>query len=333
MHAASAVTRRHDRPLISDYLGDPFVFTSGGTYYVLGTGAGEARGEVAASADATVFPLYAARDLESWKPLGHALIRPDAALGTTFWAPEVAERDGTFYLYYSAGFDDKNHRLRVATSPDPAGPYRDAGVDLSWPAYRFAIDPHPFRDVDGRWFLFFACDFLNDVDEHGKPARPGTALVVHELESMLRLAPGGHTVLRAHFEWQRFLADRPMYGGRYDWHTLEGPAVLRRDERYYCFYSGGRWETESYGVDYAVAEHVLGPYDDSGGALGPRVLASVPGHLLGPGHNSFVQATDGSGTLVCYHAWDAQLTARRLHVTELVWTAEGPRARGFGAGT
>jgi len=44
-----------------------------------------------------------------------------------------------------------------------------------------------------------------------------------------------------------------MYGRVWDWHTLEGPFVRKHDGRYYCFYSGGRWETESYGVDYGVA--------------------------------------------------------------------------------
>src|SRR3712207_6961952 len=51
----------------------------------------------------------------------------------------------------------------------------------------------------------------------------------------------------------RSLADRPMYGEIYDWHTLEGPCVRKHENRYYCFYSGGRWETDSYGVDYGVA--------------------------------------------------------------------------------
>jgi beta-xylosidase len=35
---------------------------------------------------------------------------------TAYWAPEVAERDGKFYMYYSAatGEGDEGHRLRVA---------------------------------------------------------------------------------------------------------------------------------------------------------------------------------------------------------------------------
>ena len=65
-------------------------------------------------------------------------------------------------------------------------------------------------------------------------------------------------VARAQHEWQRFVSNRIMYGGVYDWHTIEGPCVRKHDGRYYCFFSSGRWENESYGVDYAVADHVHG---------------------------------------------------------------------------
>ena len=40
------------------------------------------------------------------------------------------------------------------------------------PECPFAIDPHPFQDADGRWYLFYATDFL---DTEGG-ARAGTAL-------------------------------------------------------------------------------------------------------------------------------------------------------------
>jgi beta-xylosidase len=152
--------------------------------------------------------------------------------------------------------------------------------------------------------------------------------VVHELLSMTTLASEGHTVLRAHSEWQRFKPNRTIYGAVYDWHTLEGPHVVRHGGRYYCFYSGGCWETEGYGVDYAVATSVLGPYSDEGNELGPRVLRSVPGRVLGPGHNSVVVGPDGATHYVVYHAWDRAMTARRMCIDRLDFTSAGPRSPG-----
>ena len=115
-----------------------------------------------------------------------------------------------------------------------------------------------------------------------------------------------------------------MYGSTYDWHTLEGPFVRKHNGRYYCFYSGGRWENETYGVDYGVADNVHGPYSDEGSESGPRVLRTVPGEIIGPGHNSIVTGADG-GDWIVFHGWDARMTARRMFIERLVWTNDGPR--------
>lgn len=64
-----------------------------------------------------------------------------------------------FWLYYSVGFEDRGHHLRVAVSRSPTGPFIDQGVNLS-PTERFAIDASPFRDDDGTWYLFHARDVL-----------------------------------------------------------------------------------------------------------------------------------------------------------------------------
>jgi beta-xylosidase len=261
----------------------------------------------------------------TWHGAGHALLPPDPELGANFWAPEVAYHDGTFYLYYSVGHEDKNHQLRVAASTHPLGPYTDLGEPLLNPRVcPFAIDPHPFQDDDGQWYLFYARDFLDTEDG----ARAGTALAVDRLIDMTALAGEAQTVLRAHWDWQRFQAHRTMYGQVWDWHTLEGPCVRKRDGRYYCFYSGGRWETESYGVDYGVAENVMGPYSDAGGEQGPRVLRTVPGEVLGPGHNSIIVGPDNRAEYLFYHAWDTAMASRRMCLDKLLWTPDGPRCDG-----
>jgi GH43 family beta-xylosidase len=118
-----------------------------------------------------------------------------------------------------------------------------------------------------------------------------------------------------------------MYGGVWDWHTLEGPCTLKRDGLYYCFYSGGNWQNDSYGVDFCYAEHPLGPFMDAD-LDHPRVLKSVPGQVFGPGHNSVVRGPDGVTDFIVYHAWDAAATARRMCIDPLVWTDEGPRCLG-----
>lgn len=315
----------YTNPVYPRYFADPFVWKHNGVYYAIGTGPHEAEGDVEAAGQSRVFPLLSSPDLVTWTSFGHALVPLAPEFGDSYWAPEVAFSEGRFWLYYSVGHADKAHQMRVASSANPLGPYEDSGQVLIDPTKcPFAIDPHPFRDDDGQWYLFYARDFLDTEGGH----RAGTALVVDRLHNMTRLAGEEHVVLRARSDWQRFLADRSMYEGTYDWHTLEGPCVRKHEGRYYCFYSGGRWENATYGVDYGVADCVTGPYLDNGNEQGARVLRTLPGHAIGPGHNSIVVGPDRESDYIAYHAWDPAMTARRLFIDRLDWTPEGPHCKG-----
>ena len=311
----------HTNPVYGSYFADPFVWRHEDTYYAIGTGELEANGQVIGK----VFPLLLSTDFFEWKFASSALVRPDKTLGGNFWAPAIAHADDKFYLYYSVGHGDKNHQLRVAASNAPQGPYRDLGKTLfNSDKCSFAIDPHPFQDDDGQWYMFYARDFL-DCSEKG---RAGTALMVARMKNMTELENEGVPVLRARLDWQRFQTNRPMYGKSWDWHTLEGPCVVKHDGHYYCFYSGGRWENDTYGVDYGVTDHILGPYSDAGNEVGPRVLGSVPNHVIGPGHNTIITGPDGETDYIIYHAWDKEMKARQMFIDKLAWTSEGPRCEG-----
>ncbi|HYG34766.1 MAG TPA: glycoside hydrolase family 43 protein [Clostridia bacterium] len=311
----------HINPVYGSYFADPFIWKHEGVYYAIGTGATEASGHTMGK----IFPILQSTDFYQWQFASSALLRPDPALGNTFWAPSVAYSEGRFYLYYSVGHEDKDHQLRVAISDTPQGPYKDLGKTLIDPTLcPFAIDPHPFQDEDGQWYLFYARDFLDFSDT----VRAGTALAAARMSSMTQLEGPGTVVLRARSDWQRFQSSRPMYGRVWDWHTLEGPCVHKHDGRYYCFYSGGRWENETYGVDYGIAEHALGPYSDAGNETGPRVLHTIPQHVIGPGHNTLTAGPDGGTDYIVYHAWDKEMKARQMFIDRLVWTAEGPRCEG-----
>jgi arabinan endo-1,5-alpha-L-arabinosidase len=294
-------------PVWDGYFADPFVLRTASGYVAYGTGA---------MVEGRAFEVLVSDDLVSWRSAGGALEPLPQAAGTDYWAPEVVAHDGLWWMYYSVGFEDRDHRLRVAVADRPTGPFRDQGVDLA-PGERFAIDPSPFRDTDGTWYLYFARDVL--VGD-----RVGTMLAVDVLDGMTRLRGEARTVLRPSGDWQIFRRGRLMYGDVHDWHTLEGPFVRRRGGRYHCFYSGGSWLEASYGVACAVADHPLGPWRDVGD--GP-FLRTVPGHVVGPGHNCVVTGP-GDEDVIVYHAWDAGRTARRMCVDPLLWTAEGPRVLG-----
>ncbi len=104
------------------------------------------------------------------------------------------------------------------------------------------------------------------------------------------------------------------------------PSTVRWRGRYYLFYSGSNWQTPNYGVDYAVADRVTGPYTGQGAEA--RVLKGIPGKVRGPGHHSIVTGPDGKTDYFVYHAWDAGMKVRQMCIDRLLWTPTGPRLDG-----
>jgi beta-xylosidase len=296
-------------PVCRDYFADPFVVPSSGVYYAYGTIAVPGR----------TIPALTSTDLVTWRPLGDVL-EPLGSDGLFYWAPEVCERDGRYAMYYSAGGEEgQGHRLRVAVAERPEGPFRDADCVLV-PDDPFTIDAHPFRDDDGRWYLFYCRDFLEGE-------RVGTGIVVDELAGVDEVAGDPRLVVRPFADWNLFQRAREWYGRTWDWYTVEGPFVRKRDGRYWCFFSGGCWREESYGVSYAVSDHPLGPWTVEVES-GPTILRTVPGAVLGPGHASVVSSPSGEEDWIVYHAWEPGGDARLMRIDRLEWTPDGPRCDG-----
>jgi GH43 family beta-xylosidase len=297
--------------LYAAYFADPFVLKTAEGYVAYGTCP-----EPSDDDDGREFVVLTSPDLLTWRGHGGALERADPALGADYWAPEVAHADGRWWMYYSVGHDITGHHIRVAVASDPLGPFSDLGVNLT-PDERFAIDPHPFEDVDGRRYLLFAHDVI-DAD------RPGTHLAIAPLEDMTRLGPVVE-VLQPYADWQIYERDREMYGGVYDWHTLEGPSVVRRRGRYWMTYSGGAWTGAGYAVSWAVADSLLGPWRPAPASAAPLLRTSPD--LLGPGHNSLTVDPDGNDVIV-FHSWNTARTRREMHARHIVFDEDGPRVGG-----
>ncbi|HWE02552.1 MAG TPA: glycoside hydrolase family 43 protein [Tepidisphaeraceae bacterium] len=300
---------------------DPFVLRTPQGYYAYGT--------AATGADGLIFPVLRSSDLATWERLGGALKPLTDPPAVSYWAPEVAEKDGRYYMFYSAstGASDEYHRLRVAVASDPAGPFVDSGR-LILPDAGFTIDASPFRDPQtGSHYLFFATDYVTD-EPHG------TGLAVVALaDDLMSATTAPKPVIRAQANWQIYERNRDYKGKTWTkWHCVEGPNVLFHRGKYYCFYSGGAWHGDSYGVGFAVADHPMGPWRDDFAAHGAVVLKGIPGKVIGPGHNSHVLGPDDRTIYMVYHAWDAAKTARRMCIDPIVWTRVGPKVDGPSTG-
>jgi len=315
-----AAEHSYTNPVYAGSMPDPSVIRYGEAYYAFGTTGSERL------VDGRIFTVLRSTNLVDWQALGGALEPPSTNSRVQYWAPEATSNGGKYFLYYSmGGLEPERFQLRVGISSKPEGPYVDSGEMLvDCESNRFTIDPFPFRDDDGKWYFFYARNFTNSAaSEH-----PGTALVVNRMLDMTHLVGDCHVVVRARYDWTLYQAHRHMdvYNATFDWHTIEGPCVVKHGGKYYCFYSGANYQTIRYGVDYVVADRPLGPY--MGHADHPRVLQSVSGKVRGPGHHSIVFGPDGQTQYIVYHAWDPGMTRRWMCLDKLIWTAEGPRCEG-----
>jgi len=130
-------------------MGDPFAVLYGRTYYLTGTTRG--------------FGIWSSPDLVHWTSLGPGHVRDERSWGReSFWAPELFEHDGRYYMVYSAsrpktedGAQGPGFRICLAAAEGPAGPYRDLHAPWCDPGYP-CIDGHVFFDEDGAGYLYFA---------------------------------------------------------------------------------------------------------------------------------------------------------------------------------
>lgn len=273
---------------------DPFVLKHKGEYWCYRTGA---------APDGRIFQILHSPDLVHWRPVGGAML-PLAGQFEHYWAPEVSYWQGRFYLYYAAG-QGLDFHLRIAVADQPAGPFTDAGLRLT--TEPFAIDAHVFLDRDGERYLFYAADFLDHP-------RVGTGTCVVALPFPDSPAGPVHRVSLAAYDWQVFDPQRAEKGG-VKWHTLEGSFVLLHKNRYFQMFSGGNYQNPSYGVAFATSDQILNPlewHQPIDGVQTKPVLSTLPGRILGPGHNSVVRGPDNRQLFCVYHVIKPQKEFSRI---------------------
>ena len=120
---------------------DPFVLPFKGKYYLYGT-----RSETAFVGQAYGFDVYISKDLENWEGPVEVFRRPEGFWSKkSYWAPEVHEYNGRFYMF--ATFADKHGGLGTAVliSNEPAGPF------TMWSdGY---VTPKNWRCLDGTFYV------------------------------------------------------------------------------------------------------------------------------------------------------------------------------------
>lgn len=280
-------------------IADPHVFYYEGTYYLYGTHTPDwpnmTRG----------IKVYTSTDLVHWTMKqaddGWALKNEDSWGDKQFWAPEVIEKNGTFYMYYAV-----QEHLAVATSDSPLGPFKQ---EVQKPIHNDPkeIDAHIFTDDDGKQYMYF----VRFTD--------GNAIWGAELnEDMMSIKEETIT---------------PVFSVSQDWEKSqkaptarvnEGPFVIKNKGLYYMTYSGNHFESPDYGVGYATSESPLGPWTKYEYNPIMKSNSLVPG----AGHHSLIYSPDKTELFMVYHAHNAVGTTepRKLAIDRVQFV---PQANGI----
>lgn len=266
---------------------DPFVVRHRGRYYCFATG------EDAVS-------LSVSDDLVSWRILPDALVHEGRH---SYWAPCVAQIDGTFYLYYSssvAGSDDPHDELLfVARSERIEGPYGD----IRQLSTTFAIDPHVVCDDDGRWYMFYSTNEPTGLDEENA----GTSILVDRLLSPVEPEGRPRPVVVPSVDVEVYEKNR--FGSGRDWYTIEGGAFFTHGRNAYLTYSGNAFVRPDYFIGYATADRSrsIGELDwtKRSAVLEEGPLVARSDRVEGTGHNSIITAPNLVDHWIVYHGRDA----------------------------
>lgn len=146
----------------SPHLRDPFVLArpAEGRYYLFGSTDKDIwRGP------GTGFDVYVGKDLESWEGPFSAF-RPEPGFWgvENFWAPEVHEYRGAFYMFASFKAPGRCRATQILRAENPAGPYRVHSPEPVTPADWECLDGSFFLDDSGSPWIVFCHEWVQVVD-------------------------------------------------------------------------------------------------------------------------------------------------------------------------
>ena len=236
--------------------------------------------------------------------------------GRQLWAPDVAFKNGTYYLYFPLKDKQDVFRIGVATSSSPTGPFKAEATPI---AGSFSIDPAVFTDDDGKAYMYFGglwggqlqrwvTGQYNAVAPDKKPDgnEPAVGARVVTLNPDMKHFAGPVkeiTILDS--------LGKPLLASDNQHRFFEGGWLHKYQGKYYFSYSTG----DTHLLVYAVGTSPYGPFTYKGVIMKP-----VEGWTT---HHSIVEFK--GKWYIFYH--DTQLSGktwlRNVKVTELKRNLDG----------
>lgn len=259
----------------SDYMADPSANVFNGKLYIYPShdwDSGAAFDDDGGHFEMKDYHVLSLDDVENGEVTDHGVILALEDIpwaGRQLWDNDVVEKDGKYYLIFSAKDKNDVFHLGVAVADRPEGPFK-AQPDPIRGSY--SIDPCVFKDDDGSVYTYFGGlwggqlqrykdnkamgkEYLPEGDENALPSR-----VAKMTDDMLQFAEEPRPVLVIDENGKPLRADDPHRFFEASWmHKVNG--------KYYFSYSTG----DSHLLCYAVGDNPYGPFTYKGVILEPVV--------------------------------------------------------------
>ncbi len=231
----------------------------------------------------------------------NTIFTPPAPFNKNVWAPELHFLQGKWYIYYAADDgNNANHRMFVAESLLPDGPYTFLGKIFDTNTDRWAIDGTVLEKNDGSLYFIWsgwpgATDGLQNT-YIAPMSNPWTISGPRVLISSPSLS------------WEGWIQ--------------EGQQILKRNGKIFLIYSANASWTDDYALGMLT--------NTDGNVLNPASWTKHPtpvfkkysdanGGVYGPGHGSFTKSLDQTEDWIIYHAakssgsgWDRNIRAQKF---------------------
>lgn len=231
------------------------------------------------------------------------------------WAPDAAEKDGKYYLYFPAKRADGIFQIGVAVGHSPEGPFTPQPEAIKG---SYSIDPAVFKDDNGEYYMYFGGIWggqlqkyrnneYNEANELPEKNEPALGPIVAKLTNDLLEFAETPKEIQILDESRNLLLEEDN-----DRRFFEASWMHKYNGKYYFSYSTG----DTHFLCYAIGDNPYGPFTYAG-----RILEPVLGWTS---HHSICQV--GEKWYLFYH--DSTLSEgithlRSIKMSEIQYDDEG----------
>ena len=210
--------------------------------------------------DHPCFGYFKSKDLEDWEGPFPAFVPPKGFWATKdFWAPEVHEYKGKFYLFCTMNSDSHKRGTQILRADTPEGPFMPISEFPQTPDKWLCLDG-TFWVEDGKPYMIFCHEWL---DFKTGPKGMGGTIEMMPLTDDLTAAAGEPVTLfrGSNAPWVKEITNQT--------YVTDGPFVYKENGELYMLWTGSGWAGYTMFVAHSKSGKLAGPWEQLNEAIQP----------------------------------------------------------------